>query len=174
MFFFPFFQQVLAYFISGTFHNSWSAVERKFFSYSSLSIYFTLLNSIVVMILLWKRWKNGILDRSCVFFFLLLTSELRLFIAGLWLYVLWFCSFFSETSKTHCSICQELFTSLLFLNDYLTTHDICWSFSPFSFPFTWPYFFSRHFLLKSSAIHRFRNQLYFPGKSSKSISTRNE
>ena len=63
---FSFFQQVLAYFISGTFHNSWSAVERKFFSYSSFYL-FILLNSILFFILPWKRWKNGIHDRICIF-----------------------------------------------------------------------------------------------------------
>ena len=59
---FSFFQQVLAYFISGTFHNSWSAVERKFFSYSSLSIYFTKFNFIFHFTLKkmenWNSWQK--------------------------------------------------------------------------------------------------------------------
>ena len=56
---FSFFQQVLAYFISGTFHNSWSAVERKFFSYSSLPIYLTKFNFIFHFTLKkLKKWNS--------------------------------------------------------------------------------------------------------------------
>ena len=59
---FSFFQQVLAYFISGTFHNSWSAVERKFFSYSSLPFYLTKFNFIFHFTLKkmkkWNSWQN--------------------------------------------------------------------------------------------------------------------
>ena len=59
---FSFFQQVLAYFISGTFHNSCSAVERKFFSYSSLPIYLTKFNFIfhftLKMMENWNSWQK--------------------------------------------------------------------------------------------------------------------
>ena len=159
-------------------------------SFHILLYLFILLNSILFFTLPWQRWKNEIYERSCIFdakpknflslngywishylSTIFLTSlgvffaEFRITTAhctaGLCTVILFF--FFNVEQNSLCSICQKLFTSLLFLNDYLTTHDICWSFSPF-FPFTWPYFF-HHFLLESSAIHRFRNQLYFPGKS---------
>ena len=134
---FSFFQQVLAYFISGTFHNSWSAVERKFFSYSSLSIYFTKFNFIFHFTLTkmekWNLWKKlyfwcktkefpltkWILDIQYLvnisWGFFLLNSELQLSIPLLncVLTVILFL-FFSMSSKTHSAVFVRNFLLLCY------------------------------------------------------------
>lgn len=153
-------------------------------SFHILLYLFILLNSILFFTLPWKRWKNGIHDRSCIFdakpknfqctldltlstisftthvFFCWIQNYLQLPTAGLCTVILFF--FFNVEQNLLCSICQKLFTSLLFLNDYLTTHDICWSFSPFSFPFTWPYFFFSSLFARIFRYPSFSQSTLFP------------
>ena len=132
---FSFFQQVLAYFISGTFHNSWSAVERKFFSYSSLPIYLTEFNFIFHFCTLkkmekWNSWQNLYFDAKPKNFLslngywisnilltslgvFLLNSELQLLTAGLCTYCD-FVPFFPMSSKTHSTVFVRNFLLLCY------------------------------------------------------------
>ena len=158
-------------------------------SFHILLYLFILLNSILFFTLPWKRWKNGIHDRSCIFdakpknflslngywishylSTIFLTSlgvffaEFRITTAHCWTVYCDFVLFFQCRAKLTLQYLSETFYfSVIFewLPDY-SWHLLIF-FPLFSFHLT--LFFFHHFLLESSAIHRFRNQLYFPGKS---------
>ena len=94
--------------------------------------------------------------------FFLLNSELQLPTAGLCTVILFF--FFQCRAKLTLQYLSETFYfSVIFewLPDY-SWHLLI--FFPL-FPLSLDLIFFHHFLLESSAIHRFHNQLYFPGKS---------
>ena len=95
----------------------------------------------------------------------LLNSILQLSTTGLCtMYILWFCSFFFPmSSKPHSAVFVRNFLLLCYFWMItwllMTFVDLFLLFLFLSLDLI---FFSYHFLLESSAIHRFRNQLYFP------------